>query len=338
MEERGHASPQYGGSFMNLTRRHIMAGAAVAGATATLPVSARAQSAAPAGGTGSAQAPAFHRMMIGDTRVTAISDGNLYANASVLPNADDAAFAEAMEAMFLPTDRYTMPLNAYVVERNGRTVLIDTGGSMQMAPTLGQLQANLAAAGVDASAIETVLLTHLHPDHIGGLVDGSGGAAFPNAELVVAANELSFWTDPATRAALPDGAKAMVDGVVKATEVYEGRMRPFEGDTGVDGIEAVPLPGHTPGHTGFRIAEGDRSLLIWGDIVHIAPLQVPNPEIYIGFDTTPEEAVATRKRIMDEAATDKMMITGMHLPFPGFAHLVRDGEGYALVPVPWQYL
>ncbi|WP_108660780.1 MBL fold metallo-hydrolase [Acuticoccus kandeliae] len=323
---------------MKLTRRHIMAGAAVAGAAGTLPIAARAQSAAPAGGTGSAQAPAFHRLMIGDTRVTAISDGNLYANASVLPNADEADFAEAMEAMFLPTDRYTMPLNTYVVERNGRLMLVDAGGSTQMAPTLGLLQPHLAAAGVDPAAIETVLLTHLHPDHIGGLVDGAGGAAFPNAELVVAANELAFWTDPATRAALPDGAKGMVDGIVKATEVYEGRVRPFEGATGVDGVEAVPLPGHTPGHTGYRISDGGQSLLIWGDIVHIAPLQVPNPDIYIGFDTVPEEAVATRKRIMDEAATDKLLITGMHLPFPGFAHLVRDGEGYALVPVPWQYL
>ncbi|MCF3932237.1 MBL fold metallo-hydrolase [Acuticoccus sp. M5D2P5] len=325
---------------MTITRRHLLATTAMAGAASAIPLTVRAQSAAtPASGApATSQAPAFHRMTVGDFTVTTINDGSLSLGPAVLPEVSQEAFDEAMEAAFLPAGSYTASLNTYVVTDGQRTILIDAGGAPAMGPTVAKMPQNLAAAGFDPETIDVVLITHMHPDHIGGLLDGDGNPFFANAELVIAANEVAFWTSSETRDMLPDGAKGMVDAAIAVQEAYGGRLRTFDGDLGVDGIEAVPLPGHTPGHTGYRIASGDDSLLVWGDIVHIAPLQFPDPNVFIAFDAAPEEAVATRKAILQKVADERTMIAGMHLPFPGFGHVKTDGDGYAFVPAPWQYL
>lgn len=321
---------------MTFSRRHLLMAGAAAGAGAALPVSVGAQTQTGTSGA-SAQAPAFHRMRVGDALVTALGDGHLMLNHQALPNASEEEVAQALRASFLPADAYAAPVNAYLVETGDRTILIDSGGSPQMAPTLGNLDDNLAAAGVSPQDVDTILLTHMHPDHVGHLVQ-DGAATFPNAELMVRAEEIAFWADPATREAMPEGRKAMVDGANAAVAPYADRTTRFDSDTTLlAGIDATFLPGHTPGHTGFRIHSGDTQLLIWGDIVHMAPVQMARPRVFIGFDTAPEQAVATRLAILEEVAAERTMIAGMHLPFPGFGFLERAGEGYAFVPAPWQY-
>lgn len=322
---------------MSLNRRHFLAGTALAGAAAAVPLTpVRAQGGG--GGAGRTQAPAFRRASLGDWVVTALADGNLTLNASVLPNASEEDFAAAMEANFLPPSAYTAPVNAFLLQKGDRTILVDTGGTAQMSPTLGRLASNLEAAGVAPGDVDTILLTHMHLDHIGGLLDGSGGAVFPNAELIVRANELAFWTDPAMEAQIPEMQRGMAQPARAVASAYDGRISPFDADGAVvDGIEAVSLAGHTPGHTGYRVDAGDASLLVWGDIVHIGPVQFAKPEVYIGFDVTPEDAVAARQRTLDMVASDRTMIAGMHVSFPGFGHVARDGEGYRFVVAPWQY-
>lgn len=326
---------------MPTTRRQLLVAAAALGAATALPVvtlgHARAQSGALPGGAGAPQGPGFHRLTLGDTVVTALLDGTLALKPELLVGTSGEAFADAMQAAYLPTDAYVAPVNAFVVERGGSTILIDAGATSQMAPTLGRLPANLAAAGIAPEWIDRILLTHLHGDHLGALLDGSGAAAFANAEVLVRDRELAFWTDPTEETRIPEAQKMFAEIARAAMGAYQGRVTPFEGDVEVvPGIEAVALYGHTPGHTGYRITDG-AGLLVWADVMHVAPLQAANPDVAIAFDISPEDAIASRKRVLEQVAADRTMVTGMHMPFPGFAHIAKDGAAYRIVPAGWQY-
>ena len=240
-----------------------------------------------------------------------------------------------LHAAFRPVPRRTA-VHGFLIRAGGRTALVDSGCG-PIKPTTGQLPANLLAAGVAAEEVDTLLMTHLHPDHAGGLADAEGRPRFPNATLRVHEVEIASWNDDAAlaRAADPARARAMAATARAALAAYRGRLDPFTGGTLFPGVAALHLPGHTPGHTGMMIADGDDSLLIWGDVVHVPELQVPRPEVGMLVDVDRTVAEATRRRIFDEVATDRLAIAGMHLHFPAFAHLARDGVGYRLVPDAW---
>lgn len=285
------------------------------------------------------QAPGYQRFAVGDATVTGLADGTFKLTAELMPTLDEAAFERAMRDAFLNVEggAYAAPVNAFLVQRGGRTVLIDAGGSPRFQPTMGALDEQLEAAGVAAADVDAVLMTHLHPDHTGGLI-GPTGAAFPNAELVVREEEIAFWTDPATRAALPEPMRPLVDALNATLALYEGRIVRSSGDAEVaPGITPVHLPGHTPGHTGYRIADDGEQLLIWGDVIHAAAIQFAEPRAFVAYDSDPETAVATRLRVLDEVATDRVRVAGMHMPFPGLGHVVREGAGYRLVQSEWEY-
>jgi glyoxylase-like metal-dependent hydrolase (beta-lactamase superfamily II) len=236
----------------------------------------------------------------------------------------------------IPPPRRTA-VNAFLIRHGDRVALVDTGSADSMGPTLGKLPENLAAAGVDPAAIDTVLLTHMHPDHSNGLAHPNGDAAFPNAELVLHAAEHAHWHDDAAMARAEPRARESGFLAARAQAApYRGRMRLFTGGEVFPGVTAVPLPGHTPGHCGFRIDSGGESLLIWGDIVHIPEVQVPRPEATMVYDLDQAQAAATRRAVFEMVAAEALVVAGMHMHFPGLLRLGRHRDGYVLLPEAWR--
>jgi glyoxylase-like metal-dependent hydrolase (beta-lactamase superfamily II) len=278
--------------------------------------------------------PGFHRKAFGGTTVTALSDGYLVLPNEALLGIEPAEAGALRQAAFRgPAPRTSV--NAFLVQSGGRTVLVDTGAGTKAYPTLGRLPNSLTAAGVSPGDVDAVVLTHLHIDHWGGLTTNAGAAAFPRAELVLPAGEAAYWLDAATAAVAPDDARPRFTGAQAAVAPYRDRMRTFEDGDAVPGLRAVPLPGHAPGHTGYLIEDGGARLLIWGDVMHVPDVQAPRPEVGIMFDSDPAAAVAFRRRVLDMVAGEGLMVAGMHLHFPGFVHVTRAGDGYALIPELW---
>lgn len=315
-----------------MNRRELLIAAPLAGLAATLPP-ARALAQADAAQT----LPGAQRFRVGDRTVAALLDGALRIEPAMLQGIDAGEYAKIVEAAFRDPETYRSPVNAFVIEGDDGLILVDAGTGDAMGPGFGRVLANLEAAGHAPEDVTTLLVTHLHPDHIGGALRG-GEAVFPNAEAVVSAADLAFWTDSATRAAAPAEAAPFFDLAVAFAEAYGGRLREIDGEAEVTpGITSLPLPGHTPGHTGFRLDAGDRGLLLWADIVHVPPVQFARPAVTLPFDTDPAQAAETRARMLDQAAADRLMVAGAHMDFPGVAHVEREGEGYRAVPVAYDY-
>jgi glyoxylase-like metal-dependent hydrolase (beta-lactamase superfamily II) len=290
------------------------------------------------------QTPGVYHRAVADIIVTALNDGLLGASFDWLTQIDAAEPPELYTASFRAIPP-RITVNAFLLhlgeqagaEQAGgeQLVLVDSGCGGIMGPSLGLLTENLAAMGVAPDTIDTVLLTHLHPDHIGGLVDTEGKALLPNAELIVHEAELLFWQDDAVLAQASGDNVGFIQLARGVLAAYQGRVRAVGAGEVLPGVAAVPEPGHTPGHTGWLIGSGGDALLIWGDIVHMPGVQFARPGAGMGFDIDGAQAIATRQRIMDMVATDRLPVAGMHLDFPAFGHVVRAAEGYAFVPEVW---
>ncbi len=268
--------------------------------------------------------------IVGDFSVTAVSDGVLYSNHDVilgLDRADRERLTGIPYGQPVPLD-----VNCFLIRHGGRLMLSDAGSGHTMGPTLGKLPENLRALGVAPEAIDVILLTHLHPDHSLGLVDEGGQPIFPNAELIMHSVEAAFWLDRAER---PDDTERVARNT-KAQRVvtapYRDRIRRVTDGEVMPGIAAMLAPGHTPGHTNWLIQSGNDRLLIWGDIVHLASVQMARPDATLVFDVEPNVARATRERVLAMAAKERLTVAGAHLPAPGFGGLVPEGQGFAYVP------
>jgi glyoxylase-like metal-dependent hydrolase (beta-lactamase superfamily II) len=282
------------------------------------------------------QIPGVYHRKIGDIIVTALSDGYLDGTVEVMQNITPAGATQLLSGAFRPGRRTSV--NCYLVYSARRLALIETGSGDYLLPTAGKLQQNLKAAGVNLADIESVILTHMHPDHSAGLTDPKTGEKFfPNAELVVHQNEPRHWQDDGAMSRADERARTLYFQCAREQLApYHNQMRTFEGAVEVfPGVTSVPLHGHTPGHSGYMIASGGKSLLIWGDIIHVPEVQVPRPEVTMVFDTDPNQAAATRKRTFDMVTTDRQLIAGMHVHFPGFAYLAKQGDNYLMLPEPW---
>jgi len=282
------------------------------------------------------QIPAVYHRRIGDVTVTALSDGVLERGHDMMRHVPEQEARQHLAAAF--RNAFMLSVNAFLLRFQDRTVLVETGSGHYLGPEAGKLLGNLKTAGVSPNDIDAILLTHMHPDHSAGLTDmATGQAHYPNAELVVHENEPKFWFDDAAMSKATEREKTlMFQQAREQCAPYKDRMRTFAGGDVLPGITAVPCHGHTPGHCGFLIESDGQSLLIWGDTVHMPEVQVPRPEVTMVVDVDPEMAEASRRRIFDMAAQERLLVTGMHLHFPGFGHIAKSGGNHQFIPEPWQ--
>ncbi len=268
------------------------------------------------------------RRMLGDVEVLAFNDG-------ILPTTVDCALgvelpdAERMTG-FKSGERFFLHVNEYVLRIEGRTVLIDAGSGNNMYPTLGCLPGNLRAGGIDPLSVDAILMTHLHPDHMHGLVDDDGAPVFPNAELILHETEAAFWMDRA-----PTGNPKIdknLPHVERNTRPYRQRLRLVGESEVLPGVRAHLCPGHTPGHTAWVIASRGETGVMWGDLVHLQQIQVARPEVAVTYDLDGALAARSRKETFAMCAEGGWLVLGAHLDFPGFGRLRREGAGYRIDP------
>ena len=262
-------------------------------------------------------------LKIGDYTVTAFSDGVFETSIDVTVGVDKA-MTQKLSGKSL-TDPVFLSVNAFLVEGRGLRALVDAGTGDTMGPELGKLPENLVAAGVPLDTITHILLTHIHPDHSNGLIDGAGAAWFPKAEVVVQEDEIKFWNDRDLSLAAHDRQRKTMVNARRSLAPYANRTTRIGDGEFLPGIHAMKSPGHTPGHNTWTVEGGRDSLIIWGDTIHMAFMQLERPEIAFIFDTDPELAVKSRLRLLDRVAADRTRVAGMHLDFPGFGY-VRRGK------------
>ena len=320
-----------------MNRRELLRTGLLAAGAVSLPTRIKAQTTE--GPKPMSQVPPIWRHRIGDRVVTVVSDGYVPFEDWHSPNIDPAERARILREHFLPTDIYQGSINTFVVDDGkGSVCLVDAGAGRLLGSTSGHLIRNLNFAGYAPEDITVLLATHLHPDHVGGAYDADGMAVFRNAELVVSEADHAFWTDDRMQAQASSDAKFLWDIAADALSAYAGRVRRFEGEAEVlPGITPLALPGHTPGQHGFIVSDADDVLFIWADVIHFPPLQLQRPEVAFAFDVDPDLAIETRRRTLDMAAADRLQIAGMHMPFPGAGHVVRDGNAYGFIPSRWGY-
>ena len=285
--------------------------------------------------TPAAQVAGVYHRRFGDIVVTAISDGYLDASYEFARDIAPAEAEQILKQAYRPAPP-RVSINTFVIHSAGRKALVDTGSQNSMGPTLGHMPKHLAAAGIDPKEIDTILLTHMHPDHSNGLTDANGAAIYPHVELVVAERDVAHWFDDGAMAKASERQKMrFFQWARQQIAPYQNQRRDPKGEV-FPGVTAVPLYGHTPGHTGYLVSSKGEQLLIWGDIVHMPDIQTQRPEVYMEPDVDGQAAIATRKRTMDMVASDRLLAAGMHMHFPGFLNLnKRANGGYELIPEIW---
>lgn len=279
-------------------------------------------------------APGYYRMMLGDFEITALSDGTVDLPVDkLLTNTQPGKVTSALKQSFLKAPVETS-VNAYLINTGSQLVLVDAGAAGLFGPTLGKLIGNLKAAGYQPEQVDAVIITHMHPDHVGGLMAGEQ-RAFPNATVHADQHDADFWLSQAQMEKAPADAKGFFQGAMASLNPYSsaGKFKPFNGNTElVPGIRAQASPGHTPGHSTYVVESKGQKLVLWGDLMHVAAVQFANPAVTIAFDTDSKAAAAQRQKAYADAAKNGYWVAAAHLSFPGIGHLRREGKGYRFVP------
>jgi glyoxylase-like metal-dependent hydrolase (beta-lactamase superfamily II) len=326
---------------IELTRRAALAGA---GASALMPLvkTAPASAAAP---IAERQNASFYRYNVGTHQVTVVCDGVSTVNLpdTYVANATKDQVGKILAESQLPADKVTHTFSPIVVNTGSKLVVIDTGlGPDQFAQSkgrTGQFHANLTAANLDRNAVDTVVISHFHGDHINGLLAAENKAAFPNAEIMVPATEWKFWMDDGEMSK-GMGNPILENNFKNIRRVFDAlgrKVTQYEaGKEVAPGITSVASPGHTPGHTSYVVASGSDKVLVQVDITAGAAfLFVKNPEWQFGSDVDKPLAVQTRRKLYDMAIAEKMPIQAYHAAFPGLVRVEKDGNGYRWIPAIW---
>jgi glyoxylase-like metal-dependent hydrolase (beta-lactamase superfamily II) len=314
-----------------LSRRTFLSGTASALA---LP----AHAAAPAAG---AQGPGVYRTKLGDIQLTALYDGTWFLpiDDNFVRNASGTEVNQALADAFLPPRVLPISFTALLVNTGGKLVLIDTGTAGQITDTAGAMLANLAVAGIAPGAIDTILVSHFHPDHIDGLKTKNGDKVFAKAEIWVPEPEWAYWMNDTH---MTGTSKSVHGYFLNAQRIFGDiahEVRQFKpGAEVAPGIVSIPAYGHTPGHTAFAIHSGKQSMLVMSDTVRNPYLFARHPDWQPIFDMDGPQAVTARRAMLDRAAADRMLVEAFHFPFPACGHMVKRGAGYELVPVEWRPL
>jgi len=322
---------------IQISRRALLTGAAFAAASTIAPFAGLpAHAAAPFAGK---QAPSFYRSKLGGFEITVVSDGAraIPLSPTFVRNVNIEQVLAVAEAAYMPKGSIVAPFNPIVVNTDSKLVLIDTGYGPGIAPTVGLLPATLAAAGIDPKSVDIVLISHMHGDHILGIKNPDGSLAFPNAEIKVPAVDWAHWMSDENMSRAPEGFQKTSFGFNrKVFSSLKDKVTRFDwGKEVAPGITAVETAGHTPGHTSFMIASGSSKLFFQADVSIVPDLFLRNPAWPVMFDSEPDKAVVTRRRVYDMASTDKLLVAGYHFPFPGLGYIEKAGTGYRLVPAAW---
>ena len=268
---------------------------------------------------------------LGDTEVIAVSDGYLQVGFGMLSNVDEQECEEIQRSAQV-SELNAVHINTFLIRRKGKNTLIDSGAG-GVKGWGGRLIANLARLDIQPDDIDAVLLTHAHPDHIGGLLSAEGEAVFSNAELIINGDEFNYLEDDENFAAVSDRIKGNFLLARSIFKKYQKSLRLVDNGEIFPGVFAIPLKGHTPGHTGYRIEGSKSSLLIWGDIVHFPHIQLLKPEVAIAFDYDPQLAAETRTHLLERVSLDKVLVGGMHFGEQGFGYIEKRKSGYGIVDI-----
>jgi glyoxylase-like metal-dependent hydrolase (beta-lactamase superfamily II) len=282
----------------------------------------------------SSQVPGVYRRNVGNVAVATVNDGMVPTAFDHIVGADPAVCEAAHRSAGRPTPPW-LTINTYLIESGNQLMLVDAGYA-EITPDAGRLVSNLAVLGVKPIDIDAVLMTHLHADHDAGLIDQAGAAIFPQAELVVHEDELKFWREESNIALLSEGQKSDFALAARVLAAYSDRLRPVRAGEVGPSVFAVPTPGHTPGHTAWRIASGDDQLLIWGDVIHLPGIQFAIPEASVIYDLDSQAAASARRRVLEMVSTDRIPVAGVHLDFPGYGAVsAGPNGGYSYVGELW---
>ena len=280
------------------------------------------------------QAPGYYRTMLGEFEVTVVSDGTVSLPVDKLLHESPAKTQSALAKSYLKVPVETS-VNTFLVNTGSKLVLIDAGAGSLFGPTLGKLVQNIQAAGYKPEQIDDIVITHMHADHVGGLV-ANGALVFPNATIHADKHDADYWLSQANMDKAPADAKGFFQGAMNSLNPYiaAGKFKAIEADGDiVPGVKSSAAYGHTPGHTVYVVESQGQKLVLVGDLIHVGAVQFDNPSVTITFDTDEKAAAAMRRKVFDQAVKEGAIIGAAHLQFPGVGHLRRAGKGYQWVPV-----